>query len=89
MRVSPPCKRGDLALVIIDANDGVTHLCKTNGGDKADVSGADNSNLNVFVHSDGERCNPVLTIENIRLCEADFNGQKGVCLGKMVTNSSF
>ncbi len=47
-----PLKRGDLTLVIIDADDRVTHLCETNGGDKADVSGAYNSDWNWFAHSE-------------------------------------
>jgi hypothetical protein len=59
----------------------VAHLCETNGGDEADVSGAYNCNWNWFAHSEWEGdATLILSIEDIRLL-ADFNEQKGLLRG--------
>ena len=36
---------GDLALVVVDADDVVAHFSKTDGGDQADISRSDYGNL--------------------------------------------
>ena len=44
-------KRGDFAFVIVDTDDVVAHFGKTDGGNQADISRADNGNFDVFAHS--------------------------------------
>ncbi len=48
MRVVARLESGDLALVIVDADDVVAHLGETNGGNQADVSRSDDSNCECF-----------------------------------------
>jgi hypothetical protein len=43
-------QRLDLALVVVDADDLVTHFSETYGGDEADVAGTDYGYLQVFSH---------------------------------------
>lgn len=38
------------AIVIVNANDGMTYLSEANSGDETDVSGSDNCDLNRVVH---------------------------------------
>jgi hypothetical protein len=62
----------------------MAHLCETNGGDEADVSGAYNCNWNWFAHSEWEGdATLILSIEDIRLL-ADFNEQKGLLTGESI-----
>ena len=36
-------KLGDFGLVVVHAEDAVAHLCKADGGDEADIAGADDA----------------------------------------------
>ncbi len=59
-------KRGDFALVIVDADDVVTHLSEADGGDEADISRSDDGNFDVFTH----RCAvSFLIVEDNRMFE--------------------
>ena len=41
---------GYLALVVVDADDIVAHLCKADSCDQADIAGADDGDLNWLTH---------------------------------------
>jgi hypothetical protein len=44
-------KGGDLALVVVNTDDGMTHFGKADGSDQANVSGPHNGDFDVFTHS--------------------------------------
>ena len=46
-------KRGNLTLVIVDADDIVPHLCETDSSHQTDVSRTDNGDWNGFSHTIG------------------------------------
>ncbi len=54
---------GDFALIIIDTDDIVAHLGETDGCNQAYISGSDDGNFDVFVHSDAVL---VLIVKNSR-----------------------
>lgn len=41
---------GDLAFIVVDANDGMTDLCKADSRDQANISRANDRDLNGFAH---------------------------------------
>ena len=51
----PALKGADFALVVIDADDAVTHLSEADGGHQADVTGTDYGNFDVCTHIEEER----------------------------------
>jgi hypothetical protein len=42
---------GNLALIVVHADDIVAHFGKANGSDQTNISRPDNGNFNVFTHS--------------------------------------
>jgi hypothetical protein len=46
----PTLQSGNLALVVIDTDDVVTHFGETDCGNEADVSRTNDGNLNAFAH---------------------------------------
>ena len=62
-------KRGDLALVIVDTDDLVAHLCETNGGNKTNISRTDHCNWNRFAHS----------LWGVHSCSPDFQDIRTRC----------
>jgi hypothetical protein len=66
----PALKGSDFAFIIVDTDYRVPHLCKTDGGNKAYVSGTDHGDWNRFTHSLWEIRPPVLGYPNSTLSRA-------------------
>jgi hypothetical protein len=45
-----PLQGRDLAIIVIDTNNGMSHFRKANSGNQADISRPDNGNLYVLIH---------------------------------------